>query len=94
MQHRTIVVKRLRHLLPGATLLCWALPAVAAVPVQPDEELREIVVIGERINSQAEATEQTEKLNEVPGTFGEPLRWVWQVHPERIAAPYGERARF
>jgi hypothetical protein len=74
----TISLNRLPHLLLSA-LLNGMLVATEVAAAQVDEELREIVVIGERINSQAEATEQTEKLNEVPGTFGDALQALFTL---------------
>jgi hypothetical protein len=53
--------------------------AAGGVAAAEDEELREIVVTGQRINSEAEATEQTEKLNEVPGTFGDALQALFTL---------------
>lgn len=65
----------------GAALFGALLPLLAqpAAPAEPDEELGEIVVIGRRINSQAEATERTEQLNEVPGTFGDALQALFTL---------------
>jgi len=62
------------------TMLLLAAPggAMAAAAAQ-DQELGQIVVIGERINSRAEPTEETGKLNEVPGTFGDALQALFTL---------------
>lgn len=68
-----------RQLLRASCAFGIALLSNLASAAAVDEELGEIVVTAERVNSVAEPTAQTEKLNNVPGTLGDALQAVFTL---------------
>lgn len=70
---------RLRLALASGVLGSALAAATVAAAAGADEELAEIVVTAERVNSDAEPSAQTEKLNRVPGTMGDALQAVFTL---------------